>query len=285
MRRPSALPLALALLVPVAARAGDNLTAKEAVSQFKAAAKDQLKLLKGAIKLEHEEFLLAMEDIEANYESEQITWQLAVAQTFQAVNALQLALQAEQADAVYSLLVGDGVAALAGLGLGAEAWPLELYFGQGGTLDDVLADFRGAVAKELVSADKRLKKTAKLLDKQDDVVLLHRLLAADKNDHYCVNDDGSFTWGAQALAVHTLLSASARTAANDGIICLGGLGYNGDVDLSFGGPASFTDQVTIDGDTDSWAFQSDPDIAEGNYVISAGISADTSSVVVNFGVP
>lgn len=279
------LVLAFVLVVLPAARAGDNITAKEAISQIKAAAKDQLKLLKTAIKLEHATFLAAMEDIEANYEAQQISWQTAVTQTFEATNALQLALQAEQADAVYNLLVADGVAALAGLGLGGDAWPLDLYFGRGGALDDVLADLRGAVAKELASADKRLKKTAKLLDEQDDVVLLHRLLVADKNDHYCVNDDGSFTWGAQAIGVHTLLSASARTAAGDGVICLGGLGYSGDVDLSFGGPASFTDQVTIDGETDSWTFVSDPDIAEGNYVISAGISADTSSVVVNFGVP
>ncbi len=273
--------LALAVLLP--ALVGDQLTPKQAVAQLKSGAKDQLKLLKGEIGVAHEQFLQSVGDAEDLYESDTADWQITVIEVYGALRDLQLALQASLIDSVYAVLSTDGVGALDGLAVDGDAFPLDFYFGQGGALDDVLHDVHGAVDKELKAAAKRLKKTAKLLDKQEDVVLLAQLRRPDLNDHYTLNEDGSFTWGAEAISVHTIVSASQRSVAGDGLICVGGRGYFGTVSLNFGGGADFSGEADIAGNT--WSYVSDLDLQEGNYVVRGSIDADTSSVLFNVGVP
>ena len=275
----------LALVLVLAAPLGAQTTPKQAVAALKADGKQQLKLLKGAIQLAHQQFLLDVEETESLYLDGTFSWQNAVAVLFTHVAELQIEIQSQLQDALYETLNGAGVAALSDLGVDGDAFPPDLYFGQGGALDDLVASFHAAVDKELVAAGKRIKKTAKLLDKTDGVLLLWRLERPDLNDHYTVNESSCFTYGAEQTSIHTFVAASQRDAAGDGVLCLGGRGYTGTVDLSFGGGADFTDEALIDDATDSWQYISAGNIPEGNYVISASIEADVSSALANFGVP
>lgn len=273
------LALVLVLVTPVSAQ----LTAKQAVAQFKSAAKAELKLFKQLVKDAHEDFVDAVAQDLLDYTSGALGWESTVLGAFSSLLGLQSGMQ-EDLDASMLVVANAGTAALVEFAQDGEAFPPELYFGAGGALDDVIAAFHAVVDKELAAARKALKKTIKTLA-ADDVVMLVSLQRPDQNDHYVVETDTPFTFGGELLSVHTVVTGSDRNVTGDGVINIAGRGYTDTVNLSFGGAASFTDTAEISPSSRTWVWQSGLDSVEGNYVVSAAIEADTTALILNLGVP
>ena len=275
----------VALVLALAAPLGAQATPKQAVAQLKTGAKEQLKLLKGQIALAHEDFVNAVGNTEGYYELGTIGWEDAVSGAFNASVGLQVALQQALVDSVNAVVTEDAAAALASLGEGTYDWPLDFYFGQDGALDDVLRDSHAAVEKELAAARKRLKKTAKILEKKQDVVLLVQLRLPDLNDHAAVNAGEVVTPDAETLSAHTVFAASRRGVPDDGVVGVAGRGTaTSSVELAFSGASTFGEAVLVDSSSKTWQYET-TGVAEGNYVVETAIEGDTSSALFNVGVP
>ena len=280
IRRPFALA---ALLLLVASPLQAQLTEKQAVAQFKAGAKQHLKLLKASAKLARAQFQLDLQETEQDYAGGGLTWQAALGDVFNLLAALQVDLRSQSIDTIFDALDGPGAAALAELGVGGDAFPPDFYFGKGGVLDDFVADVHGVLDKELAAVSKRLQKTAKLLDKQEDVLALFRVVRPDFNDHWALNEGGAVIFAGDELSLHTFVSGSVRGTAGDGLLCVAGQGWAGAVVLSFAGGSEFNLDAEV-GAGSQWKSIS-PDMVEGNYAVAVNHPGDLAFAVANFGVP
>ena len=275
----------VALVLLLAAPLSAQVTPKQAVASFRSQAKTSIKTFKQVVKDRHADFLEVMDQELADYVGGAQTWQELVTGTFDALKSLQILLQ-DDLEAVMVEIANVGAQSLIDLGEPADAFPLDMYFGLDGALDQAIEAAHAVVDKELVSAHKALKKATKALEAGDDVVMLVKLQRPDVNDHFAVNAEKPSAPTSELISVHTLVTASARGATGDGVINMAGRGYIDTVVFDFDGPeVFFSDDAAIDTQTHQWAWQSSTTIAEGNYILSASINGDVSALTMSIGVP
>jgi len=276
----------LALVFALSASVAAQDPGKQAVAAVKAAGKLAVKDFREQVKATYENFETSLATLEENYANEDLTWDEAASAAISNLVILQIELTDALPAAVLALFEGPVQDAIGSLGVPADEVPLDLVLGSGGTLDDVRDALRAVVDKQLGVALKRLRKTAKQLDKQDDVVLLLRTRRVDGPDEYTVGQGvRAFQLPDGPIVIHTLGSASKRGTPQDGLLAVAGWGWEGTVTVECGVQGLVAQDTSgIDPVTHAWGVFID-NLPELNYSISARLNDDDVVQLASFGVP
>ena len=274
--------LALVLVLSSSLAAQDP--AKQAVAAVKAAAKLAVKDFRTQVLNAYENFETDLKAAEDSYVDQDGDWEDLAESAINQLVVLQIELTHALPIAVQNLFEGPVADAIGAQGF--DDPPPDLVLGSGGALDDARDALRAVVDKQLATALKRLKKTAKLLDKQDDVTLLLRAWRPELPDQFIVGPSSpAFQQPGGALVIHTLGAASQRGEEMDGILCVAGWGTAGTVTVHCGvDDADVSDTAEIDGITHTWAvsFENMPEL---NWALSAQLGDDDSIALASFGIP
>jgi hypothetical protein len=247
--RPSAL-----LLIPLLAiSAAGQTTEKETVAVVKAAAKLQLKAFKTLGKA-------ALTSLDSSLEVLELGLSDAspVNTTVPAVAASAAVFLDSLHDAfvLAEEQVDDATAqALTALQNGGDLqglYPVDLYYGTGGTLDDFRADLLKAATKLAEGARKRLAKTVKLAEKQAGLGLTFQVFFPPTREGSLVNPGGQVSLPLEPR-LDLVVAGSRLETASDGMLVIGGVttitGF--DVSLGYFGPEGSSDfadfAVSVDG--------------------------------------
>lgn len=275
-----------ALVLALSASVAAQDPVKQAVSAVRAAGKLAVKDFKAQAQLVYEIFETDLGTVEENYANEELDWEDAASAAISNLVILQIELTHALPAAVLELFEGPVHDAIVNLGVPSDEVPLDLVLGSGGALDDARDALRAVVDKQLGAALKRLRKTAKLLDKQDDVVLLVRTRRANGPEEYTVGMGVSaYQLPDGPVVIHTLGSASKRGSEQDGLLVVAGWAWEGTVTVECGIQGLGTEESSaVDPVTHTWGVFFH-DMFELNYSISARLNDDDAVQLASFGVP
>lgn len=279
--RVARLLLALAVLLPATALAGEIGSADQSAKQLsKTLAKDfksRLKDLKadintatGELKSELKQLTQISKSGDANLED--------ASDLFDALRDFQSAMAqvAEDADGFYAGIFN-------GLGdldpsddsfLGA--YPDDFMPGAGGRHDDYLADVEAALAEPYKALNKQLAKLRALAEKKSGLLLNLRLAPVNGLFEQAVNDGAVTSGGRRPLGID--LTLSARDAGNNRAVWVAGSATNfgGDLPVLLSGVSASTQDAQF---TSQHRFErvfNGP--SSGNYLIVVQYQGDDSSV-------
>lgn len=277
MRAP---PTALLVLALLAAPAGAQLMGKQATAQLKASSKQTLKDARASFKDEKDTALAQIEAWEAAFEANGFVQDDAI-ELFGNLNAFLGALQGSVRGAC-----GDFAEAAAGLLVQVDdysvvqgEYPEDFQPGTGGVLDDLHAALAQEAEKASVTVFKRLDKAAKLLEKEQAVLMtvVRRPLAPGLLD-FAVNDGGISSYpDAPQLTIDLALTFSSSSVLGDGLAFLAGTGSESLTTVSVS-VQNLTNVVVPDPATDRWStvFGDVTPLTEANLLADA-IGADGGS--------
>ncbi|HEX5010402.1 MAG TPA: hypothetical protein VFY71_08365 [Planctomycetota bacterium] len=280
MHEPCAAILALALL---AVPAGAQLTGKQATAQLRAASKQTLKDAKAAFKDAHDAALEQIEAYEAALKADGFAQDDAVALLGELnafVGALQVAERAACSD--FALAMLDLLVQVDDFSVMQGEYPEDFQQGTGGVADELHAALAKEAEKASASVFKRLDKTAKLLEKEQDVLMtvVRRPLPPGLLD-VAVNQGAVIAWAdAPQLTIDLALTFSSSSVLGDGLAFLAGTGSEALTSVS-ASLQGLTHVVLPDAATDRWStvFGDVTPLTESNLIADAmgaeGGSRDT----------
>lgn len=288
--RLSSVPfLFVTVLAPAAAA---QLTAAQALAQFKAGLADALGSTKASMAAAKSGFFVELAAFEAEVKAG--TYDTADAAALH--DALQVFMggvgQATRAAGnAMGLAATDALANFSGGAALLGIYPKGLDPGDGGPIDTFRAAVRKAQDKTISAVIKRFGKTRKLAEKEAGIGLTIVLSAPGAVRDLSFDEiSGFFISEESPITVDLLLAVSDLGTASDGIVFLGGTANQnlGALDVLLTGPSDFPDTTDVPTDVfERWSSVIDgggAGIAEGVYICTAtqgtGGSIATGSIGV-----
>ena len=171
-------------------------------------------------------------------------------------------------------VIGDLVAAavdqLTPAGAGEDVFPTGFVLGDGGALDDALAQIDQAADKAAAAASKKLAKLTKKLRAKTDMRLAV-LLRPQRARHVMALSGGVTSAHDASLVVDLVIGFNRGELDDDGRLWAAGFGgtSDGNVDLIVQGPTSEGGTAVPTVQNDRWEFVTELPLDEGNYLVHA----------------
>lgn len=267
--RVSALPL-LALMLMLAPRATAQ-TPGQVLSDFKKQAKVAIKDCKAALKQAADDLQTDIDIFELS--SEDLASSDAPLETF--VGKL---IDYQSAAHLAVVQGSDGIGTLAGLALAAltpggadeDVYPKGLLSGDGGALDDLLAQITQASIKANASVAKKLVKLSKKLRAKTDMRLT--LVLPPQPALFVAPMSGSYEGSNPvSLMIDLLVGFNRGGEDDDGHIWVSGFAdqVGGDVSIIVHGPTNDNGTTGVSFDDGRWSFGTISTLKEGSYFVVA----------------
>lgn len=259
--------LVLFVLPPLAAAQ----EVKEVLANFKQGSKERLKVCKQATADAASDLDDALAIFEVEFDDlagslDPVAELAAAVSSFAEVT--QSARHTAQLD--ISVLAGDALLLLTVGDADADIWPKGFKCGDGGALDDLLAEADQIVDKAVAAANKKLRKMADKLRKQTDMRLSARVFRGESGVHAPFAEGSAFC-AEHALVMEVLVAFNRGGVVGDGRLWVGGYAEEQEtlVQVDAIGVEIEGSSVLPNLGTKRWFLDLGVNLDEGNYVVMA----------------